>query len=235
MIDNCIIYSRVSTDKQAERGVSLEVQGNLIRNYCEHNELHIYKSFTDAGQSGSDWNRPQFQLMLKALEDLTVKNLVVYSIDRLSRDASDLMQLAKKLITWKIKLHTIYGMLDIEDSQGFLIFGINAIMAQCQVMIIRNNTTNALQLKKSKHQRVGGLPYGFKVTDVGGEKVLHRNIDEQKVIMKANHYYQRGYNLTAISQILFDEEFLDRKGNKFDTTQIRRMIPDYIPTHRKSI
>jgi DNA invertase Pin-like site-specific DNA recombinase len=52
------IYTRVSTDHQAEEGFSLEVQHEKLLEYINRNKLQLFKFYTDPGVSAKDLNRP---------------------------------------------------------------------------------------------------------------------------------------------------------------------------------
>ena len=48
-------YIRVSTEKQANEGVSLEAQEAKIVTWCKANGYELVKVYVDAGISGSAW------------------------------------------------------------------------------------------------------------------------------------------------------------------------------------
>src|SRR2546427_10779418 len=82
-------YVRVSTEGQAQKGVSLEAQEAKIRAWCEANNYSMLALHNDAGLSGSrSDNRPGLQAALnEACKGKTA--LVVYSLSRLARSTKD--------------------------------------------------------------------------------------------------------------------------------------------------
>lgn len=62
-----IIYTRVSTDEQAEHGFSLSHQEDLLRKECARQGITIYEHFQDDGYSAKDFNRPAFKRLLDYL------------------------------------------------------------------------------------------------------------------------------------------------------------------------
>ncbi len=62
---NVIIYTRVSTDEQAEKGFSLRHQKEQLENYCNQNGYHIMAHFQDDYSAKNFSARPEFQKLLR--------------------------------------------------------------------------------------------------------------------------------------------------------------------------
>jgi DNA invertase Pin-like site-specific DNA recombinase len=85
---NVIGYLRVSTDRQAEEGLGLEVQEVTIQEWAAANGHHVIRVFRDEGISGSNGIETRVGLgeALQALNNWSAAGLVVYRLDRLARD-----------------------------------------------------------------------------------------------------------------------------------------------------
>ena len=85
------LYVRVSTGYQVDKD-SLPFQKKELKNYCEH-VLRIDKNrieiFEDAGKSGKNTNRPGFERMMKKVRAGQISHVIVYKIDRISRNLVD--------------------------------------------------------------------------------------------------------------------------------------------------
>ncbi len=83
------LYVRVSTGYQVDKD-SLPFQKKELRAYCKH-VLHLenIEVFEDAGRSGKNTNRPGFERMMKKVRAGMVSHVVVYKIDRISRNLVD--------------------------------------------------------------------------------------------------------------------------------------------------
>src|SRR5437667_4834903 len=81
-------YLRVSTDRQAEEGLGLEVQQHAIRAWARGNGHRLVAWFRDEGLSGSNGldQREGLADALDALKNRHTAALVVYRLDRLARD-----------------------------------------------------------------------------------------------------------------------------------------------------
>lgn len=85
----CVIYVRVSTEKQAEEGTSLDTQVEKCRAYADSEGLRVIKTFREEGESAKVWNRPEFLKTLDYIKKHKIRYLIVYKIDRLSRNTED--------------------------------------------------------------------------------------------------------------------------------------------------
>ena len=106
--DTIAIYSRKS--RYTGKGESIGNQIDLCREYihthygdaaAEHAVV-----FEDEGFSGGNLNRPDFKKMMTAAKDRKFKAIVVYRLDRISRNISDFSSLIEELGRLGIKTKT---------------------------------------------------------------------------------------------------------------------------------
>ena len=81
-----VAYCRVSTEEQADEGFSIKGQADRLRAYAELHELGPVTVIEDPGRSGKDLLRPGLQQLLAMLEAGHVSNVLVWRLDRLSRN-----------------------------------------------------------------------------------------------------------------------------------------------------
>ena len=85
------LYARVSSDKQAEKDLSIPAQLKQMREYCRRNGWLIVNEYIDAAESARTANRPQFQLMIAAAK--TKPNgfdaILVWKLSRFARNRED--------------------------------------------------------------------------------------------------------------------------------------------------
>ncbi|MCM8780128.1 MAG: recombinase family protein [Candidatus Omnitrophica bacterium] len=89
----CAIYVRVSTEEQAKEGYSLAAQTDKIIDYIKSKGWTYSQIYNDDGYSAASRRRPALQ---KMLDDATAKQfeaVLVYRIDRLSRNLKDLIDI----------------------------------------------------------------------------------------------------------------------------------------------
>src|SRR3984957_13579040 len=85
-----VAYLRVSTDKQADRGVSLDAQRAKVAAYAELYELDLVEVIVDAGASAKTLDRPGLTRALAMLRTGKAEALLVVKLDRLTRSVRDL-------------------------------------------------------------------------------------------------------------------------------------------------
>ena len=94
-VKNCAIYTRVSTDNQAEKEFSsCEAQEQKICSYISsQDDWQVFKVYNDGGFSGATLERPALKQLLSDLKKEKIDVVLVYKIDRLTRSPKDFYQL----------------------------------------------------------------------------------------------------------------------------------------------
>lgn len=84
------IYMRLSRE-EAKSGESQSIsnQRNIIRQYCQDNNITVVREFVDDGYSGSNFTRPGFQDMLQHIDTGLVNTVITKDLSRLGRDMSE--------------------------------------------------------------------------------------------------------------------------------------------------
>ena len=91
------IYVRVSTRYQVDKD-SLPFQKEELVNYIKYAlNIEDYVIFEDAGYSAKNTSRPKFQEMMTRIRNNEFTHLVVYKIDRISRNLLDFAQMYEEL------------------------------------------------------------------------------------------------------------------------------------------
>lgn len=109
-----IIYIRVSTAEQAKFGYSLKAQKESCINYSKSNNYEVLKVFTEKGESAKTADRTVLKEMLnfaKANKN-NIDALIIYKLDRLSRDTSDSLKMRASLKKLNIFLKSVTELFD---------------------------------------------------------------------------------------------------------------------------
>ena len=80
------LYSRVSSDEQANEGVSIEAQQAALKAYAKAMNWDVFDTFVDGGYSGGTDNRPAFKRMLRNAGEKRFDIIAVCKLDRLFRN-----------------------------------------------------------------------------------------------------------------------------------------------------
>lgn len=190
-------YVRVSTQGQAEDGVSLDAQEAKLRAWAELNGADVV-IFRDEGLSGK---RSDNRLGLQAALDAVGKGdaLVVYSLSRLSRSTRDTLAIADALAKKQADLVSLSEKIDTTSACGKMVFRLLAVLSEFERDQISDRTKAALQFKRSQGEKTGGdIPYGFTVAD--GRLV--KAPGEQDTIRMIADMKAAGYSLRDICRKL---------------------------------
>jgi len=175
-----IIYIRVSTTKQAEEGLSLEVQEREARDYASKNDLMVKGVFRDEGKSGGSLKgRDQLQKSLDHLEKGDY--FIVFSVSRLARNTKDFFNLYDVIQKQKgANLVSLKEKIDNTSSGKFMV-GILALVSDWERSVCSERTKSIMESKKEKGEYTGGkIPYGSKLE----KGVLVEDPNHRKVISK---------------------------------------------------
>ncbi len=217
-----IAYLRVSTDKQADKGVSLDAQQDKARAYAGLYDLELVEVIVDAGESAKTLNRPGLQRALSMLKTGKADALLVVKLDRLTRSVKDLGTLIETYFApGKAALLSVGEQIDTRSAAGRLVLNILASVSQWEREIIGERTSVAIKHKQDKGEYIGGyVPYGFALVD--GELV--EDAFEQDVIRQAKELHTGGLSLRKVSAELNRRGFNARNGSVFQAGQIQRMV-----------
>lgn len=166
-----VAYFRVSTDEQAESGVSLDAQQAKVRAWCVANDVPLDQAdvFVEGeamgggpgkGKSGGRAdNRPALQAALDRVCGCGGV-LVFYSLSRLARSTRDTLDIAERLDKAGANMVSLSERIDTTSASGKMVFRMLAVLAEFERDLIRERTRDALQHKIRKGERCGKVRFG---------------------------------------------------------------------------
>jgi len=84
-----VIYARSASKENSEQAIEMQV--NTCKEFAKSKGLEVSYVYYDVG-SGTNTKRPGFQTMISDVKAHGIKRVLVYSIDRLSRNRNDVME-----------------------------------------------------------------------------------------------------------------------------------------------
>jgi DNA invertase Pin-like site-specific DNA recombinase len=194
-------YIRVSTDGQAEEGVSLAVQESQVRAYAELYGFALLGIETDAGASAATLERPGLTRALATLERGEAEALIVPKLDRLTRSVRDLDTLLTNYFApGRYILASVREQVDTTTATGRMVLHVLMSVAQWEREIIGERTREALAHKRSMGERMGQIPYGY---SLGADGVhLEPDPEEQVVVARICEMKRSGMSLRGIVEQL---------------------------------
>lgn len=221
-------YCRVSSVQQEQEGVSLEMQESRIRNYCAAmpDDIELVDVVHEQ-KTASTLNRKRLNQVRQRCMGPNVDGLIVIKLDRLTRSVRDITD----LIDTDLKHYQLISLqehLDTKTATGRMMLNMIVMISQWERETIGERTKAAIAYKKAQGHKLGGfVPYGYKVIEKDGNKVLAINPEEYSIvsIIKDRIKYD-GFGLSAVADELARKGYTNRKGNPILPTQIKR-IYDY--------
>lgn len=150
-----IIYARYSSDSQTEQ--SIEGQLRVCREYAQNNDILIVDTYIDRAMTGTNDMRPDFQRMLKDSAKRQWEVVLVYKLDRFSRDKYEMTIHKHTLKENGVKL--VSAMENIPDSpEGIILESLLEGMNQYYSAELAQKINRGLKESWMKGQTTGGNP-----------------------------------------------------------------------------
>src|ERR1700676_1121956 len=203
-------YVRVSTDKQAERGISLEAQEAKFRAMATVQGAELIDVIVDGGESAKSLNRPGLQRLMALVNSGKVQAVIVAKLDRLTRSVKDLCGLLELFEKRKVALISVTEALDTGSAAGRLVITIMAAVSQWEREAIGERTRDALRHKRRQGQRVGNIAFGSRLAEDGQH--LEPDPAEQAALTEIHRLRGSGATLRGIAVALNHRAYRTRSG-----------------------
>ncbi|HWI04238.1 MAG TPA: recombinase family protein [Acidimicrobiales bacterium] len=214
-------YIRVSTERQAKEGASLEAQRARIEDWCRRNGCELVEVFADEGISGATMKgRPGLQAALAALKKGRV--LVTYALSRLARSTKDALFISEAVAAKKSDLVSLTEQqFDTTTAAGRLMFQMMAALAEFERSLIAERTSSTLQhLKKTGRKFSGIAPFGFEAV----EGRLVQVQQEAAVVAEIHVARQQGRTLQSIADDLNSRSVPTKTGKQWQPATIHYLL-----------
>src|SRR6266436_5314534 len=195
-----IAYVRVSTDKQADRGVSLDAQAEKIRAMAVVHSSELLDIIVDGGESAKSLNRPGMARLLALVDAGEVQVVIIAKLDRLTRSVKDLCTLLERFARRGVTLISVAESLDTGSAAGRLVLNIMTAVSQWEREAIGERTRDAMSHKRSNGERVGNIQFGFRLSPDG--KHVEPDPGEQAALDEIHQMRQSGTTMRGIASAL---------------------------------
>ncbi len=162
-IQNCVIYTRVSSKEQMETNQSLEWQKKYCMEYAVKNKLNIKGYFGGTYESAKSDERKEFNRMLsfvKASKE-KISFILVYSLDRFSRTGDSAIYIASQLKKAGVNIMAVTQPIDTNSHAGTLQQNIQFIFSKYDNDLRRQKTIDGMREKLLRGEWIGHAPTGY--------------------------------------------------------------------------
>jgi site-specific DNA recombinase len=195
------LYIRVSTDEQADKGYSQRSQEEVLRRYCQINNISIRKTIFE-DHSAKTFVRPQWQGLLLNLRKQRGKvDLVLFTKwDRFSRNAPDAYQMINTLKVLGVEPQAIEQPLDMQVPENKMMLAIYLTAPEIENDRRALNTFYGLRRARKEGRWVSHAPVGYvNRHDASGKKYIAIDPPQAKIMQWAFKEIAKG--LFSIQQI----------------------------------
>ena len=213
--NNCVIYARFSSHGQNEQ--SIESQLRTCKEFADGKGYNVIGIYSDKAKTGTNDKRPDFQRMMRDAQSGTFRYIIVYMMDRFSRNRRDSI-MYKEMLKEKFGIKVLSALEPISDDEGgefyemFLEWNAEKYSKRLSKRIRDGIDTSV----KNGTYCGGRLMYGYRLVDTektGKKGIIHKveiNEEESEVVKFIFESYANGVPKKKIA------EALNEKGHRFN-------------------
>ena len=205
---SAVIYARYSSDSQSEQ--SIEGQLRVCNEYARNNDILIVATYIDRAMTGKNDNRPDFQKMLKDSARKQWDYVLVYKLDRFSRNKYETAVHKHTLKNNGVRVISATEFVP-DTPEGIILESMLEGYAEYYSAELSQKINRGLRESRLKGQFCGGkLPYGYRVEN---KKIFVDDLEAKTV-----HYIFEQYSIgVVVPQIIVElnEKGLLHRGTPF--------------------
>jgi site-specific DNA recombinase len=217
------IYTRVSTDHQIDKD-SLPMQR---RDLIAYTQLVIgtedYEIFEDAGYSGKNIARPGFQAMMSRIRNGEFTHVLVWKIDRISRNLLDFAQMYAELKKLGVAFVSKNEQFDTSSAMGEAMLKIILVFAELERNMTSERVTATMISRASKGVWNGGrIPYGYSYDSA--TKTFSIDPNEAEIVHFMHDRYEQLHSLVRLANELTNKGSRTRNGILWSPTALNCIL-----------
>ena len=224
---NVVIYARYSDSKQREE--SIEAQLKVCHAYAESKGYTVIREYIDRALSGRSDDRPQFQLMIKHSERKQFQKVLVYKLDRFSRDEYDPAIYKAQLRKNGVKVESATENIP-DNSFGILIEALISGNNASYSVELREKVKRNLELNAEKCLSNGGTtPLGYKLVRLNpneekSKKKYVINEETAPTVQEVFTKYANGWSIKEICDSLNARGLKSAQRAAFNKSSLHTML-----------
>ena len=217
---NVVIYARYSSERQTEQ--SIEGQLKVCYDYCQYNGYTVINKYIDRAMSGTTDSRPAFQKMIRDSAKQIFQYVVVYQLDRFSRNRYDSATYKAKLKKNGVKVLSAREPIS-DDASGILMESVLEGMAEYYSVELAQKIRRGMDINAEKCLCTGGnIALGYKVDKES--KRFEVDPITAPIVKMAFEMYADGKTVTEITQHLNSLGYKTARGVPFNKNSLHTML-----------
>lgn len=206
---NVGLYIRLSREDETKsiESESIKNQKSLLLQYVKENNLKVYDIYIDYGYSGTNFDRPNFNRLIKDIEEKKVNMVITKDMSRLGRDYIGTGNLIEKYFPeQEVRYIAVTDNIDtFLDNSINDIAPFKAIMNDMYAKDISKKIKSSLSAKQKDGKWVGGrAPFGY-TKDINNKNCLIVNEEQAIVVKKIFKMCLDGFSFFKIAKQLTED------------------------------
>lgn len=217
------IYVRVSTLYQVDKD-SLPMQKQDLISYAKLMlGTEEYVIFEDAGYSGKNTDRPKFQDMMSQIRQGLFTHMLVWKIDRISRNLLDFATMYSELKELGVTFISKNEQFDTSTAMGEAMLKIILVFAELERNMTSERVTATMISRAGNGLWNGGrIPYGYTYDSVSKEFSIHP--EESEVVVLIHDKYEEMRSLIQESRWLNEHGYHTRSGGDWNPVSLNIIL-----------
>jgi len=235
-VKKAALYARVSSERQAEKDLSIPAQIKALRKYAFERGWDVVVEYVDEAESARSANRPAFKEMIAMAKtkEKPFDTILVWKLSRFARNREDSILYKSLLRKRGISVISINEQVD-ESPAGHLLEGIIEVIDEFYSLNLSQDTVRGMKENVSRGFYNGGFtPFGYKRTRVkvgmADKTKLAPDENETIVIKKIFEMAVGGQGGKEITKALNTAGIRTRFGKQFSTTSINHILRNEVYT-----
>jgi DNA invertase Pin-like site-specific DNA recombinase len=217
-----VIYARYSSDKQTEQ--SIEGQLAACYDYAEREGIVVVGEYVDRARSAKTDNRPEFQRMVTDSAKRLFDAILVYQLDRFSRNRYDSAIYKARLKKNGVRVLSARENI-AEDASGVLMEAVLEGMAEYYSAELSQKVRRGMDINATKCLFNGGtIPFGFKAEGEKHDRRLVLDPERAPYVKMIFDMYAAGRTVKQITDHLNEKQVRTSTGSMFNKNSLHRML-----------
>lgn len=233
LLKKAALYVRVSTLHQIDKD-SLPFQRQELLNYAKYAlNIEDVEIFEDAGYSAKNTDRPKYQQMMKRIRNGEFTHLLVWKIDRISRNLKDFSEMYEELKDYKVTFVSKNEQFDTSTAMGEAMLKIILVFAELERKLTAERVFSIMLSRAEKGLWNGAtVPFGYVWSEEEKFPVIDPN--ESKIIEHIYNLYETLRSTLKVAYRLHEENISTKRNGQWTAKTVRDILrnPFYIGTYR---
>jgi len=214
-----VAYYRYSSSSQNE--ASIEQQREMVHQWAKSQSLVVVNEYEDAAKTGTNADRPGYQLMLRELPKIKPAYVAVWKNDRLARKRTELILVKQTIRKAGARVHYIEGISPTDSPDSVLMEGVADAFAEYYSLQLSANIRRGQRYNAERALSNGHKIFGF---SVGSDKRYVADPETAPIVTQIFDDYAHGVSMQKIADRLNAQGIRTIRGYQFTPKNLNKLL-----------